>query len=290
MADHLIVGCGYLGRRVAQRWHAGGHRVWGTTRRPEHAAELAALGLNPVVADVLDPATLVELPRADTLLYCIGFDRSVGVSMRSVYVEGLGNLLDRLPRPGRFLYVSSTGVYGQDQGEEVDETAATEPADESGQTVLQAEQLLRGRLPEAIMLRFAGIYGPGRLLRVGALKAGEPLVGDPDRWLNLIHVEDGAGAVLAAAERGRPGAVYNVSDDRPILRGDFYGLLARLLDAPPPHFVKPEPGTPPLRHERANRRIVNHRVRRELGVQLSYPTCAEGLPVSLLPAARGVQA
>jgi nucleoside-diphosphate-sugar epimerase len=281
MADRLIIGCGYLGWRVARRWHAGGHRVWATTRRPEHAAELAALGLHPVVADVLNPATLAELPRADTVLSCVGFDRSAGVPMRSVYVEGLSNVLDRLPRPGRLLYVSSTGVYGQDQGEEVGETAVTEPADESGRTVLQAEQLLYERLPEAIVLRFAGIYGPGRLLRLGALQAGEPLVGDPDRWLNLIQVEDGAAAVLAAAEHGRGGAVYNVSDDRPILRGDFYSLLARLLGAPPPRFVKPELGTPPLRHERANRRIVNHRLRRELGVQLSYPTCAEGLPACL---------
>jgi nucleoside-diphosphate-sugar epimerase len=281
MADRLIVGCGYLGRRVAHLWRTAGDRVWATTRRPEQAAEFAALGWHPALADVLDPASLGALPRADTVLYCVGFDRSAGVPMRTVYVEGLRNVLDRLPRPDRYVYVSSTGVYGQDHGEAVDETAATQPADEAGQTVLQTERLLRERLPEAIVLRFAGIYGPGRLLRMDGLRAGEPLVGDPDRWLNLIHVEDGAAAVVAAAERGQPGAVYNVSDDRPVLRGEFYALLAGLLGAPPPRFVKAQPGAAPQRHERANRRIVNARMRRELRVQLKYPTFAQGLPAWL---------
>ena len=279
--DKFIIGCGYLGRRVLPLWRAGGHRVYTLTRSENRAGELRRLGAEPVVADVLDPGSLKALPRVDTALYCVGFDRSAGRSVREVYVNGLGNVLAALPPPGRFLYVSSTGVYGQQDGEEVDEAAATEPQEESGRVVLEAERLLRGRLPGAVVLRFAGIYGPGRVLRRQAVEAGEPLVGDPEKWLNLIHVEDGAAVVLAAEARGEPGAVYNVCDDRPVRRRDFYALLARLLGAPEPRFVPPAPDSPPPGHEWADRRVVNRRLREELNVRLRYPSYEDGLRASL---------
>src|SRR5438552_2269194 len=113
---------------------------------------------------------------------------TVGRAMREVHVDGLRHVLDTLPVPGRFVYVSSTGVYGQTDGSWVDESSPTEPAEEAGRVVLEAERLLRERLPAAVVLRFAGIYGPDRLLRGQAVRNGEPLVGDPEKWLNLIHV------------------------------------------------------------------------------------------------------
>jgi nucleoside-diphosphate-sugar epimerase len=277
----LIIGCGYLGRRVASLWRARDERVFATTRSPGRAEELRQLGVEPVVGDVLDPDRLRGLPAADTVVFSVGFDRSAGRPMRDVYVGGLGNVLAALPPPGRFVYVSSTGVYGHSGGEEVDEDAATEPAEESGRVVLEAERLLRQRLPAAVVLRFAGIYGPGRLLRRQAVEAGEPLIGDPERWLNLIHVEDGAAAVLAAADHAPPGMVCNVADDRPVRRRDFYTLLARLLGAPAPRFVPPAPGAPLPPHERTNRRVVNRRLRTELGLRLRYPSYEDGLPASL---------
>ena len=104
------------------------------------------------------------------MVYCVGLDRTAGADMRTVYVEGLANVLDALGEPGRFVYVSSTGVYAQRDGEAVDETAATEPESESGRVVLEAERLLRARRPAAVILRFAGIYGPGRLMREQAVR------------------------------------------------------------------------------------------------------------------------
>jgi nucleoside-diphosphate-sugar epimerase len=278
--NKLVIGCGYLGQRVALRWLTAGHRVFATTRSDARAEQLARSGLQPIRCDVVDPSSLRGLPAVETVLCSVGFDRGAGRSLREVYVNGLDNVLAALPAPGRFLHVSSTGVYGQCLGEEVDEAAATEPQEESGRVVLEAEGVLRRRLPAAVVLRFAGIYGPGRLLRGQALRAGEPLVGDPEKWLNLIHVEDGASAVLAADERGRPGEVYNVADDRPVRRRDFYDFLARLLGAPEPRFVPPAPDAPLPGHERANRRVSNRRLRQELGVALRYPTYREGLPAS----------
>jgi nucleoside-diphosphate-sugar epimerase len=277
--DVLIVGCGYLGTRIADLWRKAGCRVHATTRRSDRLSTLAGQGLIPVLFDVLTSSE--PLPAADTTLYCVGLDRTAGSSMREVYVDGLANTLGSLRPGGRLLYVSSSSVYGQSAGEEVDETATTEPTDDSGRVVLEAEQLLRARRPDAVVLRFSGIYGPGRLLRAQAIRSGEPLVGDADKWLNLIHVEDGAAAVFAAAEQAAPGETYNVSDDRPVRRREFYRHLAVLLGAPEPRFVAPAPGRPSPPHERNNRRIVNRKMQTELGVALRYPSYLEGLPASL---------
>ena len=114
----LIVGCGYLGRRVGRLLFARGEHVLGTVRTPEKAAPLTAFGIEPILADVLDPATLDHLPQTRRVVYCVGFDRSKGVPMRTVYVDGVRNVLDRLGRvPEVFVYTSSTGVYGRNDGE-----------------------------------------------------------------------------------------------------------------------------------------------------------------------------
>jgi nucleoside-diphosphate-sugar epimerase len=277
--NKLIVGCGYLGRRVAALWRAQGDRVFATTRR--RASELRDLGIEPVVCDVLEPGSLRNLPEAATVVHCVGLDRTSGASMREVYVRGLDNVLTHLPQPQRFLYVSSTSVYGQTGGEDVDESSPTEPVEESGRIVLEAERLLHSRLARAVILRFAGIYGPGRLLRQRAVEAGEAIVGDADRWLNLIHVEDGAAAVLTAEARAEAGEVINVCDDHPVRRRDFYRLLAHLLRAPEPRFVAPPPGSPLPPHERTHRRVLNRRLREDLRMTLRYPSYEEGLPASL---------
>ena len=129
----LIFGCGYLGRRVAERWLAAGETVYAVTRSESHAAEIAGQGLRPIVADVMQPQTLADLPVAETVLYSIGFDRTAGRSIRDVYVGGLAAALEALPAAtGRIVYVSSTGVYGQTTGESVDENSPCDPTRDDG--------------------------------------------------------------------------------------------------------------------------------------------------------------
>lgn len=264
-----MIGCGYLGMQVASRLRAGGAEVCATTRKPARAERFAALGLTPVPFDVLSPAAL---PEADAVVHAVGFDRASGESMRRVYVQGLANVLAALPGRPRFVHVSSTSVYGQRDGGWVDESAATEPADESGRVVLDAERLLRERRPDAVVLRFAGIYGPGRLMRAASLRAGEPVPADPAGWLNLIHVEDGAAIVAAAVAGVEAGSTLNVSDGSPVRRGDFYAELARLLGAPPPRFV--------AGGEAADRRIDAGRLRAALGLRAKYEDYRAGLAAS----------
>jgi nucleoside-diphosphate-sugar epimerase len=279
----LLIGHGYLGRRVAALWREQGHLVRATTRRACKGEELRQLGIQPVICDVLDRESLAALPVADTVVHAVALDRSAGRSMRDVYVAGLANVLSCLPPARRFIYVSSSSVYGQTHGEEVDETSPTVPQDESGRVVLEAEQLLRKRVPGAIILRFAGIYGPGRLFRSQALQSGEPIVGNPEKWLNLIHVTDGAAAVLAAEEKGQPGQTYNVCDNCSVRRCDFYRDMARYLGVAEPEFLRPASPSS-VRHELANRRLSNRRLRDELCISLQYPSYREGFQNAIVRA------
>jgi nucleoside-diphosphate-sugar epimerase len=282
----LIVGCGYLGRRVGRLLARRGERVLGTTRSEARAAELRAWGIEPVLADVLDPGSLRALPPSDRALYCVGFDRSAGVALRTVYVDGLRNVLERLAgSTGRLVYASSTGVYGQDDGGWVDEDSATEPRHEAGCVGLDAETLARGvgaeRGVPVVVLRFSGLYGPGRILRRSSLLNGEPITGDPRKFLNVIHIDDAAEATVAALDRGIAGGIYLVTDDRPVAREEFYNLAAVHLGAPAPRFETPAEGTPEARRESANKRVSNRRMRVKLGVELSYPDITTGIPAAI---------
>ncbi|MBP3953821.1 SDR family oxidoreductase [Gemmata sp. G18] len=268
----LVFGCGYLGRRVASRWLAGGHPVAALTRR--NADALRNVGIEPVTGDVLDPESLRALPTANTVLYAVGMDRSAGKSMRDVYVTGLAHVLTTLPPCTRFIYASSTSVYGQTNSDWVNEGSPTDPTEESGKVVLEAEQLLRSIKPDAIVLRLAGLYGPDRLLRKQPVLKGEPLVGDADKWLNLVHVADAASAVLWAEAHAAPGETYNVADGTPVSRRDFYTRLAELLHAPEAKFdSRPEQGAP-------NRRIDAAKFR-ALGWAPVFTSYREGLTAAV---------
>ena len=279
LRTNLIIGCGYLGSRVAKLWLEQDRAVAALTRR--RIDELSAQGITPVVGNVLVAGVLGAVPPAATVLYCVGMDRSEGRSFREVFISGLKNVLDSLQSPARFIYVSSTSVYGQTDGEEVDESSPTEPREENGKIVWEAEQLLREKLPSAIILRFAGIYGPGRVIRRAAIEKGEPLVGDVDKWLNLIHVDDGARAILAAEKHGRDGETYLIADGQPVRRRDFYSLMATLLQAPPARFEPLPSGAPLPPHEGGNRRISNRKMREELDVRLRFPDYRAGLQAML---------
>lgn len=287
----LIVGCGYLGRRVAAAWLKEGHEVTALTRSSAHAEELTRLGIRPVIGDVCDPTTLTELPAVETVLFAVGFDRTSGRSQHEVYVDGLRNVLHQVAsRCERFVYISSSSVYGQSAGEWVDESSPSDPVQLGGRCCLAAEALAceyfpatnRNSVerPSANVLRLSGIYGPGRLLsRIEGLRAGEPLSGRGEAWLNLIHVDDAVAAVLACEQRGQPGETYLITDDQPIRREEYYSQLARLVAAPPPVFADDQPakrGSGGL-----NKRCSNKKARAELSLALAYPSITAGLPHAL---------
>jgi len=275
----LIIGCGYLGRRVAAIWLSERVEVSALTRTDENAAKLTESGIEPIVGDVLRRESLRSLPAAEIVLYAVGHDRRAAASKRDVYVDGLANVLASLgPRLQRLIYVSSTSVYGQDAGEWVDEDSETQPTTEDGWIVLAAEELVRKShsADVATVLRFSGIYGPERLLRrVEAVRSGEPIAANPDGFLNVIHIDDGARIVGRIAERDAVQPTYLVTDDVPVRRREYYSLLAKLVGARKPAFQFREAG------QGLNKRCSNARLKADFGDLLCYPSIESGLPQAI---------
>jgi nucleoside-diphosphate-sugar epimerase len=278
--NKLVAGCGYLGRRVARQWQKRGHNVIAVTRSPVKAAEFSAQGWQPVVADLTQPASLKKLSDIDTVLFGVGYDRASNQSIQEVYTQSLSNLLAFLPEDvQRVIYISSTGIYSQNNGEWVTEDSPCRPNREGGAACLAAEELLRahplGRI--SVILRLAGLYGPGRIPRREDLLAGRPIAAPSRGYLNLIHADDAAQIVLAVEDHARPPALYLVSDGAPVLRSEYYLELARLLGTPPPRFEEPPSETPSSQRAAADKRISNQRLRSEIPFTLVYPSYREGL-------------
>jgi len=276
----LIFGCGYLGQRVGQRWIERGERPVAVTRSAQRAEELARLGFQPLVADVTRPETLHHLPAAETVVYAVAYGRANSLSRTEVQVAGLRAALDALRQPPRRLvYISSTSVYGDCHGGWVDEDTPCQPDREQGRVALAAEETLRSHPvgSSAVVLRLAGMYGRGRIPSLGDLAAGRPLAVAADAVVNLIHVDDAAAIVLAAAEQADPPTLLLVSDGHPVLRREFYRCLSQWLRLPPPTFLEPEPAELASRRGFGSKRVRNARMLQALGAPLRYPTYREGL-------------
>ena len=279
---NLIIGCGYLGHRVANLWLRAGQEVRVITRSETKGAELTAAGLSPLVADISEPTSLQCLKkqgRLETVLYAVGWDRNAGQTIEGVYARGLANVLAALPEVKKVVYISSTGVFGEVAGDWVDETSPAIPLREGGRACLAAENVLRGHPlgKRSVILRLAGIYGPHRIPRANELRAGLPIAAPSSGYLNLIHVDDAARIVLLAEAQATTPNLYLVSDGQPVLRSEYYAELARLLNAAPPRFIAPDPNTPAAQRASSDKRICNRRLLAELQPQLLYPSYREGL-------------
>jgi nucleoside-diphosphate-sugar epimerase len=181
------------------------------------------------------------------------------------------------------IYISSTGVYGQKDGEWVDEESPCAPEREGGRACLAAEQLLLAHElgPRSIVLRMAGLYGPARVPHLDLMAHGQAIPEVGNGYLNLIHVVDAASAVVVAASRAATPRLYCVSDGRPVLRAEFYREAARLIGAPPPTFVSPPHDAPAARRASTNKRVSNRRFLSDLELRLEYPSYHEGLSAVL---------
>ena len=278
----LVVGCGYVGRRLARTLGDEGS-VTGVVRSEGSAEVLAGEGIQPLIAD-LDAATPPPLPLAgEAVFYFAPPPRSGRKDARMARFLGA---CERDAAPCRIVYISTTGVYGDCGGEWVDETRPVNPAEDRAWRRVDAERRLQrwseATGSEVVILRVPGIYGPGRL-PLARLKKRLPLVrAEEAPWTNRIHVDDLVNVCLAAMACGRPGAIYHAADGHPSTMVDYFNRIADLTGLPrPPQVTLAEaervlsPGM--LAYMRESRRIANRRMRGELGVELRYPTLEEGL-------------
>ena len=275
---NLIIGCGYLGERLGANWLREGKDVFATTRSQTRFGVLASRGFHPIICDVTNPPA--ELPNVETVVWSVGFDRGVYRDISDVYVDGLRNMLGLLiDRCQRFIYISSTGVYSQTAGQEVNEESECQPETDGGRACLVAEKLIANhRLGDkAIYLRLAGIYGPDRVPRIADLRDGIPIKVNPDSYLNLIHVEDAVTVISAAARSLDAPETYLVSDGQPTLRRDYYNHIAGIISAPTPTFEPPAASPKKTQRGSSSKRIQNSKMLKRLRVKLKYANYREGL-------------
>lgn len=278
----LIVGCGYVGTALGAELVRRGHEVFGTRRTHLGEEQLKAAGIIPLVADITRPDTLRVLSRTpDWVVFCVSASGGGAEEYRSVYLEGVRHLLAWLATNRalrKLVYTSSSGVYGQDDGSLVDESSPVTPPTETGRVLVRTEQLLLeaaegGKCP-AVILRVAGIYGPGRGYWLRQYLSGAAVIeGDGQRWLNMIHRDDVAGAIIAALERGQPGQVYNAVDDMPVRQRDLFTWLAATLGKGMPPSGPVEPGR---KRGVTNKVVSNRKLKEELGYSFKYPSFRQG--------------
>jgi nucleoside-diphosphate-sugar epimerase len=279
----LIVGCGYVGLPLGIQMLRQGHFVSGIRRSAEGIQRLKAVGIEPLVADITRREDLAKLPLPfDWVINTVSSGKGGIEQYREVYLQGTRNLLDWLaPSPPRkFVYTSSTSVYAQDDASLVKESSATEPATESGQVLAGAEHLLleavKSKNFPAVILRAAGIYGPQRgHLFLQYLRDEAKITGRGERLINMIHRDDLIGCIVAALKNGRPGEVYNAVDDEPVPQIHFFRWLSETLGKNMPPFASASPVAPDKRAA-TNKRVMNRKLKAELGYQFRYPTFRQG--------------
>ncbi|MBI5716491.1 MAG: SDR family oxidoreductase [Burkholderiales bacterium] len=282
----LIVGCGDVGMRILPLVRA----AWSVrvlTSSPQRAAVLRAAGALPLVGDLDQPATLARLGGiADAVLHLAPPQPKGNEDLRT---RALVRALARRVAVRRFVYVSTTGVYGDVGGARFDETRPVAPFNDRARRRVDAERLLRAWARAACVrlciLRAPGIYAGDR---EGGhprerLQRGTPVLArGEDVYSNHIHADDLARACVAALYRAPPQRVFNACDSSELLVGDYYDLAADLCGLPrPPRLARAEAEAQLSAQQMSflseSRRLDNRRLREELRLVLRYPTVAQGL-------------
>ncbi len=286
MEKLLIVGCGDVARRALPELRRR-YRVSALVRTRDPS--LVSAGVELVEGDLDRAETLAALPGGASRVAHFAPPAEDGA--RDLRTRALLAALETAARrgemlPQRFVYLSTSGVYGDCGGERVDETRAPFPRTERAARRLDAEQALLAwggeRGVEVVVLRVPGIYAADRL-PLDRLRRGVPaLRAEDDVYTNHIHADDLAAAVVAALERDGAHGVYNVSDDSEIRMGDWFDLVADRSGLPRPRRIAraEAAGLIPaaqLSFMSESRRLVNRRMKEELGVRLRYPSVADGV-------------
>ncbi len=270
----LIAGCGYVGTMLGQHLAETGHTVWGL-RRTVHGLPKQ---IRPLQGDLIDPHVFTGFSdNIHVVFYTASPDYSSESAYRVAYIDGLRNLIHFLNKGGQrphILYTSSTAVYAQQRGEWVDELSPTTPEYFSGKCLLEGEQYLLDSGFPATVVRFAGIYGPGRTRLIRKVKEGSATYqhGQP-RYANHIHRDDCVGILAHLMGLGESRAIYIGVDNEPIDRRELLTWLADELKAPAPQPASSQSMSG--RETKNNKRCTNAKLVKS-GYRFYYPTFRDG--------------
>ncbi len=265
--DVLVIGAGYVGGVAARLLAEAGHVVTAVRRTPQDDGG----PVHWLAADVTTPEGLEALPdTADAVVFSLSPGGRDPEDYRRAHIDVPAAVVGHLTRrPARVVLTTSTAVYGQDDGELVDETSPTVPGRPTADVLVQAERALPTLAPRTTSLRLGGIYGPGRTRLVDQVRAGEATWA-PGQWTNRIHRDDAAAAIVHVLALAEPPPVCNVVDDTPAERRDVLQWLSAWLDAPRP--TRTDVGG----RSRGTSKRVDNALLRATGWRPQHPSWREG--------------
>lgn len=283
-AKIVIIGCGDIGSRVARIALKKGDQVSALSRSNRKCADLEGSAVNLLLGDLDDPAALPPLElKGCSVIYSAP---PPGGGIEDSRVKNFLATVRAGHEPDRLVYISTTSVYGDCGNEIVTEERPTSPANHTGKRRLDAEERFRKwgaeRCVAVIILRVAGIYGPGRI-PLDRIMGRHPLLCAAEAgYTNRIHAEDLARVCLAALEKGGAGDIFNVSDGETSKMTDYFNAITDQLGLerlPQVPLSEARGVMTPLMfgYMTESRRIDNSRMLAKLGIVLDYPTLKQGL-------------
>ena len=284
----FIAGCGYIGGRGARIAVEAGAEVICMVRSSEHATQLTAEQFSTVICTLDDPESLPVLDVAGSNLFY--FVPPPGGGIIDQRARNFCNALADCAPPAKIIYISATSVYGPMRSSIVTETSPAVPSSAMGKRRLDAETVFReygtARGVPVVILRVSGIYGPGRLPLM-QISQGQPLLREEEAGpSNRIHADDLSLVCNAAAEKGLDGDIFNVSDGHPSSMTVYFNACADALGLPRQPQVTMEEArhvmSPLMFTYVSESRVVdNSKMIERLGIELRYPSLAEGIGASL---------
>ncbi len=279
-----VLGCGYVGAEFARQAKAAGHEVLGVVRSEASRDKLRAEGLAAEAFDLYAGDWAMLPKQFDAVVYAasaggggpeayaLAYD--VGVKRALAWARGVG--------AEAFAFTSSTGVYRQDDGTLVDEESIVGGAPTADAILGGERAVLSSGFTKARVLRFGGLYGPGRHHMVDQLRRGESVIGGRvDHYINYLHRDDAASSVLAALVGGPAGArVYNVGDGCPVTKEALARWIAERLGQSAPVFDPSAPAGPRVAkggRTQPSRIVATGRIRAELGWKPAFADVFAGL-------------
>ncbi|VAW46374.1 Nucleoside-diphosphate-sugar epimerases [hydrothermal vent metagenome] len=273
MANVLIAGCGDIGCLLGIQLSEQGHQVFGLRRN----VELLPDCIQPVEANLTMPIDNLP-PNIDYVFYMASAGKYKDCAYYQAYVLGLKNLISALQNHPikKLFFISSSSVFGQCNGEQVSEACPTDDSIFSTKRLLEGEEIAFNSNLNATVVRFGGIYGPGRTHLIDLIKEGKAHCME-GVWSNRIHSEDCAGMLAYLLEQNevnpeRVESLYAGVDNQPTLSCEVHDWLSEQLSAPEPDRKEPSEAS---RLMRSNKRISNAKIR-TLGYEFKYPTYKEG--------------
>lgn len=280
----LIIGCGDIGQRVARIWKKRAKSVFGVVRTEESLNTLRQQHIHAIAADLDNPDSLSNLPSKHSLLYYFAPPPSQGVE--DSRIANFLKSMDKDNLPAHLIYISTSGVYGDQQGQLINEQTPANPQVDRAKRRYHAEQQLqqwcKDNAVALTILRVGGIYGPNRL-PLQRLKDQVPMLQENlAPQTNRIHADDLAQVCVAAANKNAKGEIYNVSDGTNSNMTEYFNTIADACGLPRPPLVDWDEAEKTiskgmLSYLKESRRMDNSKMMNELEITLKYPTLKAGL-------------